>query len=80
MIWLIILILVRMSPIVHHIRNLYVPLLREMVCEHFLSCHWIPLSVITNLLPVHCQVNSRTHFAAFLFYTNTTSWHLADYL
>ena len=41
--------------------NLYIPLLREMVCEYFLRCRWIPLSVIGNLLLLlNCQVNFRT--------------------
>ena len=56
----------------HLSHNLYIPLLREMICEYFLRCHRIPLSVIGNLLLLlHCQVNFRTLCCYFtLHYDN----------
>ena len=44
----------------HSSRNLYIPRLRQTICEYFLRCCWIPLLVIENLLLLlHCQVNFR---------------------
>ena len=45
----------------HSSRNLYIPRLRQTICEYFLCCRWIPPPVIENLLLLlHGRVNFRT--------------------